>query len=169
MKKLYTVMGVSGSGKSTVGKALADRLGWPFHEGDDFHPKANIDKMSAGTPLTNDDRKPWIEIIAAAMNEAAEPCHILACSALSGAVRGWLEDGFDGAVTFIYLKTGKDDLRHRLETRPGHFFKGSMLDSQLAALEEPEEGGNVIVVDAGKPVEELVAEIVGRIAGQAGS
>jgi len=163
MKKLYTVMGVSGSGKSTVGAALAERLGWPFHEGDDYHPKTNIEKMTAGTPLTNDDRKPWIAIITKAMNEAGEPCHILACSALSDAVRGWLEDGFDGEVTFIYLKTSKEDLRHRLETRPGHFFKGSMLDSQLAALEEPEERGNVIVADAGQSVEELVAEIVARI------
>lgn len=163
MKKLYTVMGVSGSGKSTVGKALADRLDWPFHEGDDYHPKANIEKMTAGTPLTNDDRQPWIAIITGAMNEAREPCHILACSALSGAVRCWLEDGFDGEVTFIYLKTSKEDLRHRLETRPGHFFKGSMLDSQLAALEEPEEGGNVMVVESTKPVDELVDEIVGRI------
>ncbi|NHK28475.1 gluconokinase [Parvularcula flava] len=163
MKKLYTVMGVSGSGKSTIGAALAARLGWPFHEGDDYHPKANIEKMTAGTPLTNDDRKPWISIITGAMNEAGEPCHILACSALSDAVRIWLEDGFDGEVTFIYLKTGREDLRHRLETRPGHFFKGSMLDSQLAALEEPEAGGNVIVVDSSQPVDDLVAEIVRRI------
>ncbi|GGD17548.1 gluconokinase [Aquisalinus flavus] len=163
MKKLYTVMGVSGSGKSTTGRALADRLGWPFHEGDDYHPKANIEKMSAGTPLTNDDRKPWIAIMTEALNAAPEPCHILACSALSGAVRGWLEDGFDGDVTFVYLKTDEQALRHRLETRPGHFFKGSMLDSQLAALEEPEDGGNVVVVDAGKTVDDLVGEIAGRI------
>lgn len=163
-RQVYVLMGVSGSGKTSLGKALAHQLGWPFHEGDDYHPAANIEKMSGGTPLTNADRAPWITAIAAGLNAEPAPRQILACSALSAIVREWLDHQVAAPVTFIYLAVGREELARRLETRPGHFFKGSMLDSQLAALEAPAAGGNVMVVEGERPLEVLVEDLAERLA-----
>jgi gluconokinase len=139
------LMGVSGSGKTTIGARLAQDLGWRFLDADDFHPAENIRKMAAGQPLTEVDREPWIERLrrelAAAL--AAGESVTLACSALSAASRRML--AVDPAqVRFVYLKGSPALIRQRLRNRSGHFMRETMLASQFAALEEPSDA---LVVD----------------------
>jgi gluconokinase len=151
-------MGVAGSGKSTVGRLLAERLGWPFLDGDDLHPAENVEKMRRGIPLTDADRLPWLE----RMKELAAGClsrgesAVLACSALKESYRRILSGG-DPRVRFVYLRADPALLASRLEKRTGHFFARTLLDSQLAALEEPAEA---IVVDASQPAEAAVRAIL---------
>src|ERR1700710_2321231 len=139
------LMGVSGSGKTTIGARLAQDLGWRFLDADDFHPPENIRKMTAGEPLTDEDRQPWIERlrreIAAAL--AAPESITLACSALSVASRSRLAVDAN-RVRFVYLKGTLALIRQRLRNRSGHFMKDNMLASQFAALEEPSDA---LVVD----------------------
>jgi gluconokinase len=132
------VMGVSGSGKSTIGGDLAAHLGLPFIDGDSLHPQANRDKMAAGIPLDDTDRQPWLEAIVAVMDEhrANHVSLVLACSALKRRYRNFLRSGHDD-VRFVYLHANRDLLAERLGHRPGHFFNPALLDSQLATLEEP--------------------------------
>jgi len=130
------VMGVSGSGKTSVGEALAERFAMPMLEGDQFHPKANIDKMSSGTPLTDDDRWPWLDAIAAAMRDASDGV-IVTCSALRHAYRDRLRAGAGRRVLFVFLEGSRETLAARLAARKGHFMPASLLDSQLATLEPP--------------------------------
>jgi gluconokinase len=132
------VMGVSGCGKSTVGLRLARKLGRDFLEGDTFHPPANVEKMSRGMPLDDADRLPWLEAIAAAIDEARRAGRqvVVTCSALKRAYRTILADGHDD-VAFVYLKGGKDLIAQRLAARAGHFMPPKLLDSQFATLEEP--------------------------------
>jgi gluconokinase len=155
------VMGVSGSGKTTIGRLLAETLGWSFIEGDDLHPPANRQKMAAGIPLTDADRRPWLEELRRRVERclgAGEDAAI-ACSALKASYRKVLAGGLDG-VRFVHL-TGSPALIHeRLEQRHGHFMKAQMLGSQLAALEPPSHAVEVDV--AGSP-EEIVAEIRRRL------
>ena len=156
---VYVVMGVSGSGKTVVGTALAARLGLPFHDGDDFHPPANVAKMSAGIPLTDADREPWLRTLAEKIREwNAAGGAVLACSALKESYRQQLHEG--GDVRFVFLDVPKQLLADRLRGRTGHFMPVTLLDSQLATLEIPKDA--IRVSDEGT-VDETVAKIVAAI------
>jgi gluconokinase len=150
---LFVVMGVSGSGKTSVGREVAQRFQLAFLEGDDYHPRENIEKMSAGIALTNADRVPWIEAIARAVNEVQEQSIVLACSALTDAVRDKLKSEVRREVVFIHLKADPEIIRERLKQRRGHYMRSHMLDSQLAALEHPKDA---IEIDAGQPLTDVV-------------
>lgn len=151
------VMGVSGSGKTTVGVALAAALGWRFLDADDLHPPANVVKMAGGVPLTDEDRWPWLERLHEALAAALERGEdvVVACSALKKTYRRYLE--VDAARTrWVYLHAPPEVLAQRLRHRPGHFMPPSLLASQLATLEPPE---GALPVDVTPPVDEVVARI----------
>lgn len=154
-------MGVAGSGKSTIGRAAAGRLGLPFVEADEFHPQANREKMAAGQPLTDADRRPWIEDLTAALARSDAPMTILACSALTPAVRTWLESGFDGAVRYILLSGDPQLIGARLAGRQGHFAGKGLLPSQFAALTPPDDAWRV---DVAGPMEAVLAQVCAQIA-----
>ncbi len=138
----YIIMGVCGSGKSTVGEALAKSLGLPFHDADPFHPAANVAKMKAGIPLNDEDRQPWLENLAAHIRQwNAQRGAVLACSALKEKYRDILRSG-DG-VRFIFVHGPKELLAARLGGRQGHFMNPALLDSQLATLEIPSDALHV--------------------------
>ena len=149
-------MGVSGSGKSTVGPVLAAELNWPFLDADTLHPPANVAKMANGVPLTDADRWPWFDRIVAEMRRyaAAGKNVVIACSALKQAYRDRLASG--GSVRVVYLKGDAETIAPRLAGRRGHFMPPSLLASQFATLEEPD---NAIVVDIAQPVAAQVAAI----------
>jgi gluconokinase len=130
------VMGVSGSGKTTIAEALAERLGWEFTEGDSHHPPANVAKMRAGTPLDDADRAPWLAQLAGWIGEreAAGRSVVLTCSALKRAYRDRLREGND-SVWFVHVDVPEDELARRMAARTGHYMPASLLGSQLAALE----------------------------------
>jgi gluconokinase len=128
------IMGVSGSGKSTLGSALALRLGWRFVEGDALHPPRNVAKMTAGEPLTDADRWPWLERVAEAIVAGGDAGVVLACSALKRSYRDFLRDRA-GAIMFVLPSLQKDVLTARVAARPGHYMPASLLQSQLDALE----------------------------------
>jgi len=153
------VMGVSGSGKSTVGAAIAQRLRVPFADADDFHPPANKAKMHAGIPLTDEDRWPWLAVLhdSLARSLAEGRGTVLACSALKESYREALSDRLSG-VRFVLLDGDRALLRARLANRPGHFMNPALLDSQLETLERP---ADALVVDIAAPVDVQVAEIRG--------
>jgi gluconokinase len=144
--RVIVVMGVSGSGKSTVGALLAERNHGLFHDADDYHPPANIAKMAAGIPLTDEDRRPWLERLRLQVIDPAPPdkLTILACSALKKNYRELLGIHSED-VRLVYLQGSPETLALRLEHRTGHYMKPSMLESQLAALEEPHENEALIV------------------------
>ena len=150
------LMGVSGAGKTTVGKLLASQLGWEFADADDYHSAANVEKMRNGIPLTDADREPWLESLRSVIVEwiAAGKNGVLACSALKKEYRDRLVVGPE--VRVVYLKGDRELLRERLLLRRGHYMKEVMLESQIATLEEP---GDAIVVDARRTPEEIVREI----------
>lgn len=153
------LMGVAGCGKTTAAQNLHDALGWPVAEADDFHPTANIAKMSAGTPLTDDDRWPWLEALRGWMNSqaAVSTRTIVTCSALKRSYRDLLSRA-DGRVFFIHLVAEHDELVHRMEHREGHFMPSTLLPSQFATLEPlaPDEDG-VTVVSRSTPEETFEA------------
>lgn len=151
------VMGVSGSGKSTVAEGLAERLGWPFLEGDTLHPPANVAKMAAGTPLTDDDRWPWLEAIAAwiAAREAEGTPSISSCSSLKRAYRDLLRKGAP-RVRFVHVAGDQAVLAARLAARKGHFFPAQLLASQFATLEPPGPDEDAVIVDLDQPPEAQV-------------
>lgn len=148
MASPIVVMGVSGSGKSTVGAALAQRLRVPFADADDFHPPANIDKMTAGQPLNDDDRYPWLEAIGTWLAEHCDGGGAMSCSALKRKYRDQLRRHCPG-VEFLHLSGTPEVIGRRQASRPGHFMPASLLQSQFATLEqlEPDERGIVIDVD----------------------
>ncbi|HEV7458867.1 MAG TPA: gluconokinase [Roseococcus sp.] len=148
------VMGVSGSGKSSFGAALAEALALPFADADAFHPPANIAKMQAGTPLTDEDRWPWLDALGAWL--AARP-GVVACSALKRAYRDRLRDAAPG-LRLIYLEGAPDLIAARQAARPGHFMPASLMASQFATLEPPGADENPLVLDVAEPVERLVAQ-----------
>lgn len=150
-------MGVSGSGKSTVAEGLAERLGWPFLEGDTLHPPANVAKMAAGTPLTDDDRWPWLEAIAAwiAAREAEGTPSISSCSSLKRAYRDLLRKGAP-RVRFVHVAGDQAVLAARLGARKGHFFPAQLLASQFATLEPPGPDEDAVIVDLDQPPEAQV-------------
>jgi carbohydrate kinase (thermoresistant glucokinase family) len=162
--RILIVMGVSGSGKSTVAEALAQSLGWTLAEGDDFHSPANIAKMHAGAPLNDEDRIPWLSAIAAWIDarRRAGVAGIVTCSALKRAYRDLLA-GDRPEVLFAYLKGSADVMSRHLAGREGHFMPASLLSSQFDTLEEPSSDEPVITVDAARPVGEIVAEIEARL------
>lgn len=145
---IAVLMGVSGVGKTTLGLRLAAELGWPFLDADDFHPAANVAKMSRGLPLTDADRAPWLDALAAGIRErlARGESAVLACSALKHGYRERLR--VDPSVRFVYLHADPALIRRRLQERRGHFFAPELLESQLAALEEPREALRVDAADA---------------------
>lgn len=164
-------MGVSGTGKSEVGTRLADRLEMAYIEGDTFHPAANIDKMSAGTPLTDQDREPWLQTLAQMLqdNDAAGISSVLACSALRRSYREILRGpGPVSQVMFVHLAAPFDVLRERMESRD-HFMPASLLQSQLDTLEPlaPDEAGFMIDVDA--PLADVVEQAVAAVRSELGS
>lgn len=154
------IMGVAGCGKSSVGEGLAARLGVPYCDGDDLHSTANVAKMRAGIPLTDADRWPWLDAVAAELHAKAPI--ILGCSALKRAYRDRIRAGAGGSVTFVHLSGSRDLIAARMAQRQGHYMPLSLLDSQFAALEAlgPEEG---VTIDIGPPVSTLVDAITGLL------
>ena len=158
------VMGVSGSGKTTVGRTLADTLGWTFYEGDDFHPEANVEKMSHGTPLDDADRAPWLdalcELIAGII--ARDEHGVIACSALKQSYRDALvpRGAPPKAVRFVFLDVPVEELRRRVAHRQ-HFFPPALLDSQLATLELPHDA---VRVNGAQPVDAIAREALETLA-----
>ena len=153
----FVVMGVSGCGKSSVASQLASRTGGLFLDADDFHPPANVAKMAAGTPLTDDDRWPWLDALNQELktqSETARPL-FLACSALRKAYRDRLAAGLPD-LRFIYLKGSKELIRQRMQSRENHFMPATLLDSQFAILEEP---ADAIIA----PIEDPIPVIVDRV------
>lgn len=160
MAQAIILMGVSGSGKTTVGRLLAEALGWPFYDADDFHPPANVERMRHGVALTDEDRKPWLAALARLIAEAMakdQPI-VLACSALKEEYRAHLKPhgANRNAVRFIYLHVPPAVAAARLKDRPGHFMPASLVPSQFATLEEP---ADAIVIDATQSPDQIVAQI----------
>jgi gluconokinase len=160
---VLVVMGVAGSGKSTVGRLLAERLGLTFEEGDDLHPRTNVDKMHAGIPLTDEDRWPWLDRVASWVDGRirAGEGGVIACSALKRAYRDRIAP--HGGVVFVHLVVDSPKLAHRLAHRAGHYMPSSLLASQLDALEEPGPDERALSVDASKPAEAVVEQIVAQL------
>lgn len=156
---LLVVMGVSGSGKTTIGRMLAARLSWPFAEGDDFHPPANIDKMASGHPLTDEDRWPWLAAIGRWIDERIEAgdSGVVTCSALKRSYRDVLRRP---EVTFVNLTGDRTAIAERVAARHGHFMPAALLDSQLATLEPPDADERVIPVDLALPPSEIADQVV---------
>lgn len=154
--KSYIVMGVSGCGKTTIAEELAKRMNAPFIEGDDFHPFENIEKMKAGIPLDDNDRKPWLE----ALNNELKihPGSVLSCSSLKKSYRETLSKGI--SVEFIYLKIDQKTAIQRLETRKDHFMPGTLVESQFETLEEPEDA---VIIDGLLSKEEIIKLILQSI------
>jgi gluconokinase len=162
---MLVVMGVAGVGKSTLAAALAERLGWPFQEGDALHPAANVAKMKAGEPLTDGDRIPWLDAIGAwidgrlGRNESG----VVTCSALKRAYRDRLRNGRPG-VRFVFIQLDRARVAERMAAREGHFMPPSLLASQFADLEPPGPEEPVIVVDGAAPITAQVEAVVSRAA-----
>ena len=158
------VMGVSGSGKTTVGKLLAERLGWHYQEGDALHPPENVAKMKGGTSLTDDDRWPWLRRIAARIDEwrAAGQGGVVTCSALKRAYRDVILGGRPD-TRLIYLKGSRALIKARMAARKGHFMPIELLDNQFTVLEEPAADERPIVIDVSATPEAIVAEIVAKL------
>lgn len=166
---IVVVMGVSGSGKTTVSALLAGKLGCQFQEGDELHPKANVDKMRSGTPLTDADRMPWLRKIAEEIDgwRARRESGVLTCSALKRAYRDIII-GNRPDVTLVYLKGSQDLIRQRMAARHEHFMPVALLDSQFATLEEPKSDEHPIVVDVGGRPAEIAGEIVRQLKSRSG-
>lgn len=166
---IVIVGGVAGSGKTTVGALLADRLHWSFADADAFHPAANIVKMRSGTPLTDSDRQPWLARIIAWMDEriAAGESAVAGCSALRKRYRDELLCGRPEA-RIAFLEISREIAHARLAARKGHFFAAKLLDSQFAELEPPQEGPRLVVVDATVSLDQIVDQIIDRLGLAAG-
>jgi gluconokinase len=150
------VMGVAGCGKTSVGEGLAVALAVPFTEGDKLHPPSNVEKMSRGTPLTDEDRWPWLEQIGAALMGGGG--HIAACSALKRSYRERIAARAGRPLSFIFLDGSRETLEKRMCERKGHFMPASLLDSQLATLERPGGDERVLRLDIDQPVGLLVVQ-----------
>ena len=161
---IVVVMGVSGSGKTTVSALLAARLGWQFQDGDDLHPRENVEKMHRGRPLTDADRMPWLHRIAEKIDRwrARGESGVMACSALKRSYRDIII-GERAGVRLVYLKGSPDLIRRRLMSRQGHFMPAVLLDSQFASLEEPTPDERPITVDVDGTPADIAAEIVRRL------
>jgi gluconokinase len=156
---IVIVFGVSGAGKTTIGELLAKDLGWRLLEADDFHPRANIDKMRRGIPLTDEDRQPWLDSLREQIGKCVEACQdaVLACSALKRAYRDYLR--ISGEVRFVFLQGNYTLIADQLRHRHGHFMNPNLLRSQFADLEEAKPNEDVLTIKLGRTPEELVEEI----------
>ncbi len=162
---VLVLMGVSGSGKSTVAGILAGALKWDLQEGDDLHPQSNVEKMSSGEPLTDEDRWPWLETIAEWIREHTENEEpgIITCSALKRRYRDVLAEGSGSNVVFVHLAGTKERLSGRLNARMDHFMPSSLLDTQLSTLEPIEPDENAIVVDVGPKPAKVAENIIDEL------
>jgi len=160
---IVIVFGVSGAGKTTIGKLLAEQFGWRFYEADDFHPSANIEKMRNGRPLTDEDRSPWLERLREQITRslAAKENAVLACSALKRAYRERLRVSDD--VKFVFLRGNYALIERQLGRRRGHFMNPALLQSQFADLEKPESDEDAITIELGQSPEELVEQIKAKL------
>jgi gluconokinase len=158
---MIVVMGVAGSGKSTIGSMLARRLDWEFADADSFHPAANVEKMSRGVPLTDEDRVPWLEAIAAWMDRLEKEGRqgIVACSALKRSYRRLLVGNRPDA-RIVYLKGERELIAVRMAVRSGHFMPVGLLESQFRTLEEPGPDENPLVVSIDAPPQDMVDAIL---------
>jgi len=159
--RFFVVMGVSGSGKTTVGKSLAEKLGWDFYDADDFHPPENVAKMTSGIPLSDSDRAPWLATLHGLISSCLMQNRpgVLACSALRESYRRQLLEGNEH-VQLIYLKGSYELIWSRMEVRKDHYMQPHMLQSQFDALEEPT---NAWIIDVSKSVDEIVKPILKRL------
>ena len=164
------VMGVAGSGKSTIAEKLAERMGWRYEDGDKFHPASNVAKMSAGHPLTDEDRWPWLKAIADEIDRACKAGEdvVIACSALKHSYRDVLVHGRDD-VRIVYLRGTQELIASRLSQRKGHFMPPGLLASQFKTLEPPDPDENSLTVSIDASVEEIVDNILGQLRLGAGS
>lgn len=160
---VIVVTGVSGSGKTVVGQALARKLNWEFEDADNWHPAANIEKMRRGEALTDEDRVPWLKALNSAIQNwiANEHSVVLACSGLRKSYRNALReaDPAGRCVRFVYLKGTYDEIDRRLKARVGHFMPESLLKSQFSTLEEPDPG-EALIVEVSPPVATIVNSII---------
>lgn len=153
-------MGVCGCGKTEIGRRLAAALGWTFHDGDDFHPPANVDKMRSGRPLDDDDRRPWLDALAGLLRQSVADGRgvVVGCSALARRYRERL--GLpDPRILLVHLDGTPDTIRKRLEQRAGHFMPTALLDSQFATLERPTAAEGAVVVDIDAEPDDIVRRI----------
>jgi gluconokinase len=155
---IVVLMGVSGSGKTTIGKVLARQLGWTFLDADDYHPAANVEKMRKGIPLNDDDRRPWLQALRQRVDEACERGEsiVLACSALKHAYQEYLQHEEPECIHYVYLSGSEELIRQRLAGRKGHFMNPNLLHSQFETLEPPE---HAVEVDIAPSPEVIAAEI----------
>jgi len=160
---VITIFGVSGAGKTTIGKLLARDLRWRFIEADDFHPAANIEKMRSGHPLTDNDRWPWLEQLRQQIERSlcARENAVLACSALKRAYRDRLD--VSDEIKFVFLRGDYALVQKQLRSRHGHFINAALLQSQFDDLEEPESDENVLTIELGRTPEEIVNRIRGKL------
>jgi len=155
-------MGVSGCGKTTVGQMLAARMGATFVDGDDLHPQANVDKMAAGTPLTDEDRAPWLVKVGETLAGSSGLC-LIGCSALKRAYRDTIRAAAGEQVMFLHLSGSRAVLEARMAARQRHFMPLSLLDSQIATLEPPGADEAYLSVDIDQPVDVIVGALAARI------
>ena len=155
--RCYVLMGVSGCGKSSVGTALSITCGMNFIDGDDLHPAANIEKMSRGEPLADDDREPWLAHVGQALAEEDGPV-VIGCSALKRKYRDWIREAVPEPVRFIHLDAPQCVLQERVKGRSGHFMPSSLLDSQFATLERLSQGEMGAEIDIAKPYGDVIAQ-----------
>ncbi|NRA21983.1 MAG: gluconokinase [Oceanospirillaceae bacterium] len=155
------VMGVAGCGKSTIGRNLAEYLDLDFLEGDDFHTPENVSLMTAGVPLNDNNRAPWLALLNQTMSEriAQQQGFVLACSALKKSYRQILINNINN-IKFVYLRSSRAEIHSRMAARENHFMAMSLIDSQFEALEEPDQAENLITVSINNPVQQLVDQIV---------
>ena len=158
--KIIFVMGVSGCGKSTVVNLLAKKLGCAFFDGDHYHPQANIDKMSKGIPLDDNDRKGWLETLNELGKKHREQGAVIVCSALKATYREMLRNGLEEMAVFLFLKGTLEQISYRLSLRKGHFMPQELLQSQFETLEEPEDA---LVVAIDNSPEAIVNQVVNML------
>ena len=158
----FVVMGVAGSGKTSIGLALARSLGCDFIDGDDLHPRENIEKMARGEPLTDDDRRPWLDQVGRALGAHEQPL-VVGCSALKRLYRARIRDAAQRPVTFLYLQGSRALIAERMARRQRHFMPLTLLDSQFAALQEPDADEDAITVSIDQSPEAVVQALVQAI------
>lgn len=162
--RLFVVMGVAGCGKSSIGEALAEQLGGIYLDGDTYHPPSNVQKMSRGKPLTDEDRWPWLERFAKEMQQR-DGIVIGGCSALKRAYRDSITVAAGERTRFIHLSGSRELIRNRMNARTGHFMPTSLLDSQFATLEPPGADEDAITIDIDAPVDTIVANAIAALQG----
>ena len=159
-KTIFIVMGVSGTGKTTIGKLLASTLNIPFYDGDDYHPKENVEKMSAGNPLNDEDRYGWL----AALNELGSDHKtegaVIACSALKAKYRTQLRDTIEDHIVFVYLEGAYEQIKSRLDSRDNHFMSSKLLKSQFATLEPPT---NAIITSIDQTPKQIIDHVLSQL------